>query len=44
VKRGTLTEGQSTYYLEAMEAIVHTLHRLLMEQNQLSLFGPNQNP
>jgi hypothetical protein len=38
VQRGTMTEGQAAYYLEAMEAIVQTLARLDAEQRQLSLF------
>ena len=39
VQRGTMTEGQVAYYLAAMEAIVHTLARLDMEQRQLPLFA-----
>ena len=47
VKRGTLTEGEATYYLKAMEAIVQTLIQLDMDQRQLPLFqssSPGQAP
>ena len=38
IKRKMLTEGEAVYYLKAMEAIVHTLTRLDLEQRQLPLF------
>ena len=41
IKRGTLTEGQATYYLKAMEAIVQTLRQLDMDQRQIPLFQAN---
>jgi hypothetical protein len=42
IKRGTLTEGQATYYLAAMQAIVQTLRQLDMDQRQLPLFGATE--
>ena len=44
VQRGTLTEGQAAYYLEAMAAIVQTLARLDAEQRQLPLFSAPERP
>jgi hypothetical protein len=44
IKRGTLTEGQATYYLQAMEAIVQTLRQLDMDQRQLHLFREVARP
>jgi hypothetical protein len=44
VQRGTLTQGQADYALEAMRAICDTLARLVEGESQPSLFGTNQSP
>jgi len=38
IKRGPLSEGEATYFLTVMEAIVQTLIRLDHDQHQLPLF------
>jgi hypothetical protein len=38
VKSGKLDAGEAYQQLQAMEAIVHTLQRVEVEQRQLSLF------
>ena len=38
IKSGKLDSSDAYYQLQAMEAIVHTLQKLDIEQRQLSLF------